>query len=138
MPEYTAHASTTAGRNGHVESSDGVLKHDLTLPKESAARARPVRPTRSSCSPPATPPASAARSARWPAAEKVKVGEITVKADVTLHIDPGPDFYISVKLAAKIDGVDHDTAEKLVHKAHEVCPYSKATRNNVKVELSVL
>jgi Ohr subfamily peroxiredoxin len=72
------------------------------------------------------------------AAEKVKTGEVTVTADVTLHIDPGPHFYISVKLAAKIDGVDHATAEKLVHKAHEVCPYSKATRNNVKVELSVL
>ena len=57
---------------------------------------------------------------------------------MTLHIDPGPDFYISVKLAAKIDGVDRETAEKLVHKAHEVCPYSKATRGNVQVELSVL
>ena len=34
MPEYTAHATTAAGRNGHVKSSDGVLEHDLTLPKE--------------------------------------------------------------------------------------------------------
>ncbi len=34
MPEFTATATTVAGRNGHVESSDGVLKHDLTLPKE--------------------------------------------------------------------------------------------------------
>ena len=72
------------------------------------------------------------------AAEKVKVGEVSVAADVTLHVDPGPDFYISVKLAVKIADIDHATAEKLVHKAHEVCPYSKATRNNVKVELSVL
>ena len=138
MPEYTAHASTKAGRNGHVESSDGVLKLDLSLPKEVGG------PGKSG----ATNPEqlfAAGYSACFggaisavAAAEKVKVGEVTVNADVTLHIDPGPDFYISVKLAAKIDGVDHETAEKLVHKAHEVCPYSKATRNNVKVELTVL
>ncbi len=72
MPEYTAHATTTAGRNGHVESSDGVLEHDLTLPKEIGGPGKPAPPTPSSCSPPATPPASAARSARSPAAEKVK------------------------------------------------------------------
>ena len=138
MPEYTAHASTTAGRNGHVESSDGVLKHDLSLPKEIGGPGKPG----------ATNPEqlfAAGYSACFggaigavAAAEKVKTGEVTVTADVTLHVDPGPDFYISVKLAAKIEGVDHATAEKLVHKAHEVCPYSKATRNNVKVELTVL
>ena len=60
-----------------------------------------------------------------------------VTADVTLHTD-NDDFFLSVKLAAKITGVDHATAEEIVHRAHEVCPYSKATRNNVKVELTVL
>ena len=138
MPEYTAHATTVAGRNGHVKSSDGILEHDLTLPKEigGPGKAGATNPEQlfaagySACF-------GGAISA-VAGAEKVKVGEVTVTADVTLHIDPGPDFYISVKLAAKIDGVDHATAEKLVHKAHEVCPYSKATRNNVKVELTVL
>ena len=138
MPEYTAHATTIAGRNGHVESSDGVLKLDLTLPKEVGGPGKPD----------ATNPEqlfAAGYSACFggavgavASAEKVKIGEISVTADVTLHIDPGPDFYISVKLGVKIGDVDHATAEKLVHKAHEVCPYSKATRNNVKVELSVL
>ena len=138
MPEYTAHATTVAGRNGHVKSSDGVLEHDLTLPKEigGPGKAGATNPEQlfaagySACF-------GGAISA-VAAAEKVKVGEVSVAADVTLHIDPGPDFYISVKLAAKIDGVDREAAEKLVHKAHEVCPYSKATRNNVKVELTVL
>ena len=138
MPEYTAHATTTAGRNGHTQSDDGAIKHDLTMPKELGGAGKPG----------ATNPEqlfAAGYSACFggaigavAGAEKVKHGEITVTADVTLHVDPGPDFYLSVKLAAKIDGVDHATAEKLVHKAHEVCPYSKATRNNVKVELTVL
>jgi organic hydroperoxide reductase OsmC/OhrA len=43
-----------------------------------------------------------------------------------------------VKLKAKIDGLDRAEAEKLVHTAHEVCPYSKATRNNIPVELEIL
>lgn len=138
MPEYTAHATTAAGRNGHVKSSDGVIEHDLTLPKEvgGPGKAGATNPEQlfaagySACFGGAVGAVAAA--------EKVKVGEITVTADVTLHVDPGPDFYISVKLATKIDGIDRATAEKLVHKAHEVCPYSKATRNNVKVELAVL
>ena len=138
MPEYTAHATTAAGRNGHVKSSDGALVHDLTLPKEigGPGKAGATNPEQlfaagySAC--------FGGAIGAVAAAEKVKTGEVTVTADVTLHVDPGPDFYISVKLAAKIDGVDHATAEKLVHKAHEVCPYSKATRNNVKVELTVL
>ncbi len=41
MPEYTAKATTTAGRNGHVDSSDGVLHHDLTLPKELGGPGKP-------------------------------------------------------------------------------------------------
>jgi osmotically inducible protein OsmC len=138
MPEYTAHATTVAGRNGHVESSDGVLKLDLTLPKEVGGPGKPD----------ATNPEqlfAAGYSACFggavgavAAAEKVKTGAVSVTADVTLHVDPGPNFYISVKLGVKIEGVDRETAERLVHKAHEVCPYSKATRNNVKVELAVL
>ena len=44
MPEYTAHATTAAGRNGHVRSSDGVLEHDLTLPKEIGGPGQPGAP----------------------------------------------------------------------------------------------
>ncbi len=138
MPEFTATATTVAGRNGHVETSDGVLKHDLTLPK---ALGGPGKEN-------ATNPEAlfaAGYSACFggavgavAASEKIKTGEVSVKADVTLHADPGPNFYISVKLGVKIDGVDRPTAEMLVEKAHQVCPYSKATRNNVQVELAVL
>jgi organic hydroperoxide reductase OsmC/OhrA len=50
----------------------------------------------------------------------------------------GHDYSIAVKLKAKIDGVSREEAEKLLHTAHQVCPYSKATRNNIPVELELL
>jgi organic hydroperoxide reductase OsmC/OhrA len=59
-----------------------------------------------------------------------------VTAEVTLVIN-GNDYSLAVKLKPKIDGVDRATAEELVHKAHQVCPYSKATRNNVPVEIEL-
>jgi osmotically inducible protein OsmC len=130
---YTAIATTTAGRNGHVDSSDGVLHLDLAMP--------------GSGKPDATNPEqlfAAGYSACFGSAimavagrDKIKPESVHVTAEVTLNVN-GHDYSISVKLKAKIEGVDHAEAERLVHAAHEVCPYSKATRNNVPVELEVL
>ncbi len=138
MPDYVAHATTNGGRNGHVETSDGLLKADLSVPK---AIGGPGKPNTSN------PEQffAAGYSACFGGAvdyaahlEKVKVGPVTVTADVTLH---GGDtgFHLSVHLKTHVEGVDTATAEKLVHKAHnEICPYSKATRNNIEVTLEVV
>ena len=138
MAEYTAHATTVAGRNGHVETDDGAVKHDLTMPKELGGAAKPGATNPEQLFAAGYSACFGSAIGAVASADKVHTGPVTVTADVTLHADPGPNFYLSVKLAAKIEGVDHETATKLVHKAHEVCPYSKATRDNVKVELSVL
>jgi Ohr subfamily peroxiredoxin len=129
---YTASATTKAGRNGHVESSDGVLKLDLAMP--------------GSNKPNATNPEqlfAAGYSACFGSAilavagaDKLKPEAVHVTADVTLNVN-GNDYSISVKLKPQIDGLDRATAEELMHKAHQVCPYSKATRNNIKVELEL-
>ena len=134
---YTASATTKAGRNGHVESSDGTVNFDLAMPKELGGSGKSG----------ATNPEqlfAAGYSACFGSAimavagsQKIRPEDVHVTADVTLHTDNN-DFLLSVKLATKITGVDHATAEQIVHKAHEVCPYSKATRNNVQVELTVL
>jgi osmotically inducible protein OsmC len=134
---YTAIATTTAGRNGHVDSSDGAIHFDLAMPKElgGSGKAGATNPEQlfaagySACFGSAI--MTVARS------QKIRPEDVKVTAEVTLHTDNN-DFRLSVKLAATITGVDHATAEELVHKAHEVCPYSKATRNNVPVELTVL
>lgn len=61
----------------------------------------------------------------------------TVKATVSLFSDEQSGFQVGVVLAVKIDDVDRETAEELVKATHEVCPYSKATRGNISVELEV-
>ena len=93
--------------DGHVKSSDGVLEHDLTLPKEigGPGKAGATNPEQLFAAGYSACFGSAISAVAG--AEKIHTGEVTVTADVTLHIDPGPDFYLSVKLAAKIDGVDH-------------------------------
>lgn len=134
---YTASATTTAGRNGHVDSSDGTIHFDLAFPKElgGSGKAGATNPEQLFAAGYSACFGSAIMAVAG--AEKIKPEDVKVTADVTLHTDNN-DFFLSVKLAAHIVGVDHATAEALVHKAHEVCPYSKATRNNVKVELTVL
>jgi Ohr subfamily peroxiredoxin len=136
--QYTASATTTGGRNGHVETSDGLVRLDLSVPKEIGG---PGKPNASN------PEAlfAAGYSACFGGAvdyaaqlEKLKVGPVTVTADVTIARNES-GFFLAVKLKTKVDGVDRATAQRLVEKAHnEICPYSKATRNNVKVELEVL
>ncbi len=135
---YTAHATTIGGRNGHVETSDGLLKADLSVPKDIGG------PGKAGASNPEQFFA-AGYSACFGGAvdyaaklEKVKAGPVTVTADVTLHAtDAG--FYLSVVLKTHVEGVDKATTEKLMAKAHnEICPYSKATRNNIEVTLEAV
>jgi Ohr subfamily peroxiredoxin len=138
MPSYTASATTTGGRNGHVETSDGLLKFDLSVPKDIGG------PGKSG----ATNPEqlfAAGYSACFGGAveyaarlEKLPVSSVTVTAEVTLNA-AADGFFLGVHLKAKVDGVDHATAERLARKAHEdICPYSKATRNNIEVKVSVV
>jgi osmotically inducible protein OsmC len=129
---YTAIATTTAGRNGHVESIEGTLKLDLSMPGSGKPGTNPEQLF------------AAGYSACFGSAiqavagrDKIKPEAVHVTAEVTLVVN-GHDYSIAVKLKAKIDGVSHEEAEKLVEEAHKVCPYSKATRGNIPVELEVL
>lgn len=137
MP-YTAHATTTGGRNGHVETSDGLVKADLSVPKDIGG------PGRAGASNPeqlfaAGYSACFGGAVEYAATlEKLHPGPVTVTADVTLDMTPERGFFLAVHLKTHVEGVDHATAERLVHKAHnEICPYSKATRGNVDVTLEV-
>ena len=128
---YTAIATTKAGRTGHVDSSDGTLSLDLSMPGSGRAGTNPEQLF------------AAGYSACFGSAILAVAGasklkpEVAVTAEVTLVIN-GHDYSIAVKLKAKIDGVTREEAEKLLHTAHQVCPYSKATRGNIPVELELL
>lgn len=133
---YTAHASATAGRNGHAETDDGVVKVDLSVPKSMGGPGKPG----------ATNPeqlfaigyAACFGGATEFVASQQKVAHqgVTVNSAVTFNKDDS-GFFLSVVLSVKVAGVDRATAEALVKEAHTVCPYSKATRGNIKVELKV-
>ena len=138
MAEYIAHATTVGGRNGHVETGDGLIKTNLSIPKSIGG------PGREGTSNPeqlfaAGYSACFGGSVEYAAfLEKVKVGKITVDADVKLTVDD-TGYNLAVHLKTHVDGVDRATAERLVAKAHnEICTYSKATRNNIPVTTEIV
>ena len=64
--------------------------------------------------------------------------ETTVKATVSLYNDGPADFYIGVELVGHIEGLSPEDTKRYLEKAHEVCPYSKATRGNIDVKIDVM
>jgi Ohr subfamily peroxiredoxin len=129
--EYTAIATSKAGRGGHVESSDGVVSLDLAPPGASG-KTNPEQLF------------AAGYSACFGSAlgaiakmEKLEVSEVRVTAEITISGDPKAGFGLAAKLIGHLPGVDKATAQGLMEKAHEMCPYSKATRGNIPVTLEV-
>ncbi|HSI82905.1 MAG: organic hydroperoxide resistance protein [Candidatus Methylacidiphilales bacterium] len=134
---YTAHATATGGRDGKALSSDGVLDIKLTTPKElGGAGGEGTNPEQLF---------AAGYSACFLGAIKF-VGhkeKISVPADLKIEgsVGIGPvstGFAIQVELKISLPGMEQEAAEALVQKAHIVCPYSNATRGNIKVDLVVL
>ena len=133
---YTAHGSATGGRDGVGHSSDGVLDVKLTTPKELGGNgATGTNPEQLF---------AVGYAACFLGAMKVVAGreKVALPADTTIDssvgIGPsGSAFGITVELKITAPGMDHAQAEALVAKAHEVCPYSNATRGNIDVKLSV-
>ncbi len=138
---YTAHATSTGGRTGSTESSDGVLKMPLVTPKELGGPGGTggTNPEQlfaagySACFIGAMKAVAARQKITLPA-------EVSIKADVSIGPMTGKEgaFGIAVAMAVSVPGMDRAAAEKLVADAHEVCPYSNATRGNVDVALSVV
>lgn len=134
---FTTSVTATGGREGRVVSEDNVLDLQLVSPKELGG------PGGEGTNPEQL--FAAGYSACFDGAlnlvirkEKVDVAGTSIKADVHFLKDESDGgFKIAVTLNAHIEGVDNDTARELVEKAHQVCPYSKATRGNVDVELVV-
>ena len=137
---YTAHATSTGGRSGSTESSDGALKLALITPKElGGAGGAGTNPEQlfaagySAC----FIGAMKAVAAR----EKIVLSpDVSIKAEVAIGPMSGKEgaFGVSVAMAINVPGMDKAAVHKLVATAHEVCPYSNATRGNIDVTLSVV
>jgi osmotically inducible protein OsmC len=133
---YTAHATSTGGREGTSKSPDGVLDLKLTTPKEmGGAGAVGTNPEQlfaagySACFIGAMKYVAMTQKIALPA-------DTSIKADVGIGPIPA-GFGIQVALTVTIPGMERAAAEKLVQAAHGVCPYSNATRGNIEVTLSV-
>lgn len=131
---YTAHAHAVGGRQGTAKSDDGHLDVKLAYPKSMGGDGNGTNPEQLF---------AAGYSACFLGAlglvarnQGVKLGEHSLDSEVDL-IKDDTSFHIGVRLTLNAPELDRETAEKLLHAAHEVCPYSKATRGNVDVVLKV-
>jgi Ohr subfamily peroxiredoxin len=134
---YTATATATGdGRNGHATSEDGILDVDLRVPKEMGGPGGATNPEQLF----AVGYAACFHSARKVVAgrEKLDVTGSEVSASVGIGSNGAGGFGLAVALDVHLPSLDHDVAKALVDKAHQVCPYSNATRGNVEVTLTVV
>lgn len=132
---YTAVASASGGRDGRVKSDDGQVDLAVVPPKSLGGSGAPgTNPEQLFAAGYAACFGSAlGHVAR---AKKITTGPVTITAKV--NIGPvGQAFGLAVELLATIPDLPRDQAEALVHAAHQVCPYSNATRGNIVVNLSL-
>lgn len=135
-PLYTATATAQGGRNGRVRSSDGVLDMPLAMPKElGGAGGAVTNPEQLFAAGYAACFESALRLVAGRAGKNVKDASITASA--TIGKTPDGGFGLAVELKGKLPGLSQEEAQQLMHTAHTVCPYSKATHGNIEVKLSV-
>jgi osmotically inducible protein OsmC len=136
-PLFTATATAVGGRNGHTESSDGVVRADLSVPKAMGGPGRPGT---------ATPEHlfAAGYAACFGSAldfvgkqHKKDGSKARVTADVSIGARDGSGFGLAVKLKVDDPSLPQADLAALTKEAHEICPYSHATRNNVDVQLEV-
>lgn len=133
---YTASAVATGeGRDGHVETTDGMLAVDVRIPKEMGGQGGATNPEQLFAAGYAACFHSALRAvARGTGAD---VSESEVVADVSIGDNGAGGFGLAVALEVTLPRVERAVAEELVEKAHQVCPYSNATRGNIEVALTV-
>jgi lipoyl-dependent peroxiredoxin len=133
---YVANAvSSGEGRNGHVATGDGIIALDLAIQKELGGPGGKANPEQLF----AAGYAACFHSALQMIARQAKVdlGDSTVEASVGIH-KQGEGFGLSAILEVATPGATREVAEGLVAKAHQVCPYSNATRGNIEVEVDLV
>ena len=135
-PLYTAEAHVTGGRaEGHGRTSDGMLEVDLRVPAELGGDGGGTNPEELL----AVGFAACFESALGAVARRRKLegGDVEIDSKVTLYPTEERGFRLGVELDVTLPSIEDDEiAVDLVRAAHQVCPYSNATRNNVDVKLT--
>lgn len=133
---YTTSVTAIGGRNGHVKSENGILELDVKSPKSlGGANDDFANPEMlfaagySSC--------FGSALSLVIGKEKIETGETSVTAKVSIGQIENGGFGLAVEMDVNIPGVTLEEAQSLTEKAHQICPYSNATRNNIDVKLAV-
>ena len=132
---YTTKVTATSGRNGRVVSEDNALNAEVRIPEEMGG-------TRGVFLNPETLVAGGFAAGfnnvlnAVIRREKVETGKTKTTAEVSVS-KYGDDYQLTVQLEVEIPGVNHAKAEDLVKKAHQISPYSYATRGNIEVKLII-
>ncbi|SHH19427.1 peroxiredoxin, Ohr subfamily [Chryseolinea serpens] len=134
---YTAQVTATGGRHGRITSSDNILQHDLALVDGLGKPDHKVGTNPEQLF--AAAYAACFETSLRAVADhlNIRVTESFVEAFVSLQKD-NDGFHLGVSLHVRLPGVDHAIAQAVMKKAHEVCPYSRAIRNNVVVEMKLI
>ncbi|RMI35630.1 organic hydroperoxide resistance protein [Nocardia stercoris] len=133
---YTAEALASGdGRNGHARTTDGKVDVDLSMPVEMGGDGAGTNPEQLFAAGYAACFHSALRLVAR--AEKADVSDSAVGARVSLGTADTGAFGLAVTLEVSLPNVTRDEALALTEKAHQVCPYSNATRGNVEVTLTL-
>ncbi|NKJ50298.1 peroxiredoxin [Burkholderia sp. SG-MS1] len=130
---YTANTHTTGGRDGASRSNDGRLDVKLSPPGSSAAGTNPEQMLAAGWS-------ACFIGAMGLAAKQLKVAlpaATAVDAEVDLGMN-GDAYLLQARLNVSVPGIDREVAQELANRAHQTCPYSKATRGNIDVVITVV
>ena len=127
---YTAHAHTTGGREGEAKTSDGKLNLKLTSPGGSGVNPEQLF--------------AVGYSACFIGAMKAVASNMKVKLPDNLSVDASVDlgtipkaYGIAVRMKVSLPGMDKVQAQQVIDAAHQVCPYSNATRGNIPVDIAL-
>jgi Ohr subfamily peroxiredoxin len=135
---YRTSATATGGRDGHAATADGAFDVKLTTPKELGGGGGPGNNPEQLFA--AGYAACFLGAMKYVASQGGPKVPADTKVTATVGIGPRSEggFGLDIALAIALPGLSPADAETLIHKAHQVCPYSNATRNNVDVRLSVV
>jgi Ohr subfamily peroxiredoxin len=130
---YTAKTHTTGGRDGESRTSDGRLEVKLSSPGSPRPGTNPEQLF------------AAGWSACFIGAMQVAAGQLKVKLPAETAVDAEVDlasasggYLLQARLNVSLPGLDRDIAQSVVDAAHQICPYSKATRGNIDVEINLV
>ncbi|QAY96235.1 peroxiredoxin [Methylovirgula ligni] len=126
---FTGKTHNTNGKNAAAHSSDGFL--DLKLPAPHPEAENLFGAAWSACYMGALELAATQKKVKLPP-------EVAIDAEINLNHDASSGFFLTARLDVSLPGLDRRVAEELIHAAHGICPYSKATHGNIAVETNLV